>query len=160
MTLRFFLASPLDGGWSSWSPWETCSKTCGILGGSVLRRSRVCNQPPPMNGGASCPGNDTEVTKACFTPCPGKWMLSSAMTWGQNVFSCYIIHLPIYQFFSLIISIFSQKDSAPWTSSSPKTAQFWSPQMWLAGAWTFHTWMLLLILIYQHILRYEHAYNV
>lgn len=109
MTLRFFLASPLDGGWSSWSPWETCSKTCGISGGSVLRRSRVCNQPPPMNGGASCPGNDTEVTKACFTPCPGKWMLSSTMTWGQNVFSCYIIHLPIYQFFSLIISIFSQK---------------------------------------------------
>ena len=104
MSCRFwrlcvFLASPLDGGWSSWSPWETCSKTCGISGGSVLRRNRICNQPPPMNGGASCPGNDTEVTKACFTPCPGKWMLSSTMTWGQNVPSCYIIHLPIYQFF-------------------------------------------------------------
>ncbi|XP_058970157.2 uncharacterized protein [Pocillopora verrucosa] len=75
--------SPLDGGWSSWSPWETCSKTCGISGGSVLRRSRICNQPPPMNGGASCPGNDTEVTKACFTPCPvdggfGLWSAWSA----------------------------------------------------------------------------------
>ena len=64
------------------------------------------------------------------------------------------------QLTSILFSIFSQKDSAPWTSSSPKTAQFWSPQMWLAGAWTFHMWMLLLILIYQHILRYKHAYNV
>ena len=64
------------------------------------------------------------------------------------------------QLTSILFSIFSQKDSAPWTSSSPKTAQFWSPQMWLAGAWTFHMWMLLLILIYQHIPRYKHAYNV
>lgn len=66
------LAAPLDGDWSAWSPWTQCSKTCGISGGTILRRTRLCNQPPPMNGGQSCPGNDTETARACFTPCPGK----------------------------------------------------------------------------------------
>lgn len=26
-----------------------------------------------MNGGQSCPGNDTETARACYTPCPGKF---------------------------------------------------------------------------------------
>ncbi|XP_020601762.1 uncharacterized protein LOC110040832 [Orbicella faveolata] len=62
--------TPLDGVWSQWGPWTQCSQTCGISGGTVLRRTRLCNQPPPMNGGQSCPGNDTETARACFTPCP------------------------------------------------------------------------------------------
>ena len=69
--LRFLVAGPLDGNWGSWSPWTRCSKTCGITGGSILRRTRLCNQPPPLNGGKKCIGNNTEALRACFTACPG-----------------------------------------------------------------------------------------
>ena len=67
----FFLAIPLDGEWSPWTPWTQCSKTCGISGGEILKRTRLCNQPPAMNGGKPCVGNDTETAKSCLTPCPG-----------------------------------------------------------------------------------------
>ena len=64
-------AGPLDGNWGSWTPWTRCSQTCGISGGTILKRTRPCNQPPPMNGGKHCVGNDTETARSCFTPCPG-----------------------------------------------------------------------------------------
>ena len=70
-TLNLELAGPLDGEWGDWSPWTQCSQTCGIPGGSILRRTRLCNQPPPMNGGKPCEGNDTETARSCFAPCPG-----------------------------------------------------------------------------------------
>lgn len=85
------LATPLDGVWSQWGPWTQCSQTCGISGGTVLRRTRLCNQPPPMNGGQSCPGNDTETARACFTPCPGKFALRLILfAMYQNSLNKYI----------------------------------------------------------------------
>ncbi|KAJ7381185.1 hypothetical protein OS493_004785 [Desmophyllum pertusum] len=74
--------SPLDGDWSSWTPWTQCSKTCGISGGTILRRTRLCNQPPAMNGGSPCIGNDTDTARACYNPCPvnGGFALWSAWT--------------------------------------------------------------------------------
>ncbi|XP_067053119.1 uncharacterized protein [Acropora muricata] len=73
---------PLDGEWGAWSPWSRCSKTCGLSGGQVLRRTRLCNRPPPMNGGKNCVGNNTETARACFAPCPvdGGFGLWSAWT--------------------------------------------------------------------------------
>ncbi|XP_072015024.1 A disintegrin and metalloproteinase with thrombospondin motifs 1-like [Amphiura filiformis] len=47
----------VDGGWSSWGGFSTCSRTCG---GGVSSRKRLCNNPPPQNGGALCEGNDAE----------------------------------------------------------------------------------------------------
>ena len=70
-TLFCHLAEPLDGQWGSWTAWTTCSKTCGISGGELLRRTRLCNGPPPMNGGKPCVGEATETARACFTPCKG-----------------------------------------------------------------------------------------
>ena len=66
-----YLAGPLDGEWGGWGQWTQCSKTCGISGGSILRRTRLCNRPPPMNGGKPCEGNNTETARSCFAPCPG-----------------------------------------------------------------------------------------
>ncbi|XP_077596400.1 A disintegrin and metalloproteinase with thrombospondin motifs 2-like [Stigmatopora nigra] len=46
-----------DGGWSPWSNYTSCSRTCG---GGIQIRSRKCNNPPPANGGRTCFGNSFE----------------------------------------------------------------------------------------------------
>lgn len=44
---------PVNGGWSSWSPWSICS-------GGTRTRTRTCTNPAPANGGANCVGSATE----------------------------------------------------------------------------------------------------
>lgn len=72
LVILCFVAGPIDGQWSFWSAWSSCPQTCGLPGGSIIRRTRQCNVPPPMNGGKACLGNDTETLRSCFRPCPGK----------------------------------------------------------------------------------------
>lgn len=73
-------APVIDGNWSDWGPWGSCSKTCD--GGTQKRNrfhtivfacmeclylfpSRACNSPAPSpNGGAPCEGED-EDTRQC-----------------------------------------------------------------------------------------------
>ena len=50
--------------WSSWSPWDNCSATCG--GGTKIR-SRFVSQPS-QNGG-SCSGKSAETQSCGETPC-------------------------------------------------------------------------------------------
>ncbi|XP_053403013.1 hemicentin-1-like [Mercenaria mercenaria] len=62
----------VDGGWTDWSAWGTCTTTCG--GGSTTR-SRTCTNPPASNGGTQCTG-DTEQTMTCNSqncPIDGNW---------------------------------------------------------------------------------------
>ncbi|KAL3880318.1 hypothetical protein ACJMK2_032566 [Sinanodonta woodiana] len=64
---------PVNGGWSFWSDWFTCSVTCGI---GVQSRRRQCNRPLPEFGGVQCIGDMIEESQ-CDTkvPCPidGGW---------------------------------------------------------------------------------------
>uniref|UniRef100_A0A8C5HHU6 Thrombospondin-1 n=1 Tax=Gouania willdenowi TaxID=441366 RepID=A0A8C5HHU6_GOUWI len=78
-----------DGGWSHWSPWSSCSVTCGE---GVITQIRLCNSPTPQMGGRDCQG-DGRHTKACTkSPCPinggwGPWSLwdSCSVTCGGGV---------------------------------------------------------------------------
>ncbi|XP_069932953.1 SCO-spondin [Oryctolagus cuniculus] len=59
-------ACPVPGGWSRWSPWSWCDRSCG--GGQSLR-SRSCSSPPPKNGGAPCAGERHHVRLCNPMPC-------------------------------------------------------------------------------------------
>ncbi|XP_044157271.1 complement component C8 beta chain [Bufo gargarizans] len=50
-------APKIDGSWSCWSSWTSCS-------GRVQTRQRQCNNPSPQNGGQSCEGAATD-TRSC-----------------------------------------------------------------------------------------------
>ncbi|XP_071136604.1 coadhesin-like [Mytilus edulis] len=58
---------PVDGQWSEWSSYGSCPVTCGS---GAHSRYRICNNPSPANGGASCKGLDTEYTMCWSGECP------------------------------------------------------------------------------------------
>ncbi|KAG8435132.1 hypothetical protein GDO86_013181, partial [Hymenochirus boettgeri] len=59
-----------DGGWSSWSRFGSCSRTCG---GGVRSRSRQCSNPPPAYGGRDCPGPTYEYQMCNNEECRGSF---------------------------------------------------------------------------------------
>ena len=50
---------PIDGGWSSWGTWSSCDS-----GTRTQKRDRICNNPPPQNGGLYC-RNKSYEERAC-----------------------------------------------------------------------------------------------
>lgn len=55
-----------DGGWSNWTNWSPCSKSCG-QGRQI--RMRECNNPKPENGGKYCKGDPVEEKQCYLTRC-------------------------------------------------------------------------------------------
>uniref|UniRef100_A0A3Q0T5R9 Thrombospondin-2 n=1 Tax=Amphilophus citrinellus TaxID=61819 RepID=A0A3Q0T5R9_AMPCI len=65
---------PIDGGWGPWSPWATCSATCG---GGHKSRSRECNSPEPQYGGKKCFGEAVDRDSCNKKDCPIDGCLSN-----------------------------------------------------------------------------------
>ncbi|GAV00381.1 hypothetical protein RvY_11239 [Ramazzottius varieornatus] len=57
---------PIDGEWSAWQPWSSCSSDCGI---GQRFRVRRCNDPPPSNGGLPCEGPMIDEEDCLGTNC-------------------------------------------------------------------------------------------
>nr|XP_061807746.1 thrombospondin-2-like [Nerophis lumbriciformis] len=58
---------PVPGGWTSWSEWGLCSKSCG---GGLLSRERKCLNPSPQFGGSFCGGEAMDYETCNKQPCP------------------------------------------------------------------------------------------
>ncbi|XP_021098568.1 hemicentin-1 [Heterocephalus glaber] len=75
----------VHGGFSPWSAWRPCSVTCGT---GIQKRSRLCNNPLPANGGKPCQGLDSEMRNCQNKLCPvdGHW--SEWSPWQECSKSC------------------------------------------------------------------------
>ncbi|KAK3095044.1 hypothetical protein FSP39_009582, partial [Pinctada imbricata] len=76
---------PIDGAWSSWGAWGTCTVTCG---GGTQVKTRSCTNPTPQYGGAICTGADS-ATQDCNTQVciiDGAWGAWGA--WGSCTVTC------------------------------------------------------------------------
>lgn len=89
------LCFTVDCGWSSWTQWSTCSRTCDV---GVRRRYRSGTNPPQAFGGRPCKGERVGIDTCSVEPCLG----------GKSLF--VIEATPIYKFYtkiqnSLVISL-------------------------------------------------------
>ena len=76
---------PVDGGWSDFGDWSTCSADCE---GGTQTRTRTCTNPAPANGGADCVGDATETQECNTHGCPvdGGW--SEFGDWSECSSDC------------------------------------------------------------------------
>ena len=76
----------MDGAWTTWTDWSTCSLTCGI---GSYSRTRSCSNPYPTSGGQDCVGEARETSSCSIsTGCPvdGGW--SDWTGWLECSASC------------------------------------------------------------------------
>jgi len=57
----------VHGGWSQWSSFDECSRSCG---GGVQKATRECNNPKPENGGQYCLGERVRYRSCNTQECP------------------------------------------------------------------------------------------
>ena len=57
----------VNGGFSSWSSWSECSKTCGV---GTSTRTRKCDNPAPKNDGFHCFGPEEQSNDCLDKYCP------------------------------------------------------------------------------------------
>lgn len=70
----------VDGGWSAFTSYSKCSKSCGL---GKQERSRVCNNPIPAHGGEKCIGEDVQSKECKIKECPS--MLNLVLCHRSNL---------------------------------------------------------------------------
>ena len=73
----------MDGNYTAWSNWTSCSTTCGP---GQQERRRNCTEPRRAHGGADCQGPATEI-RECFMEqiCPGRSLIRKQNVCKANV---------------------------------------------------------------------------
>ena len=64
---NYFFLFVVDGNWTQWGSWETCSVSCG---GGIQNRTRECDGP--YYGGLPCEGINLLQQECNTQPCPSK----------------------------------------------------------------------------------------
>ncbi|KAI0234107.1 Hemicentin-1 [Lamellibrachia satsuma] len=77
---------PVNGHWSRWTQWSSCSATCGR---TRRERVRMCDNPRPAHGGARCVGRRREkqiCPRRPYCSVDGAWSLWSR--WSRCSATC------------------------------------------------------------------------
>ncbi|XP_076623258.1 uncharacterized protein LOC143342858, partial [Colletes latitarsis] len=86
----------INGMWSPWTVWTSCSSSCGI--GTQLR-NRMCSNPSPSGSGMSCSGSASEVRQCFSKPCTVKshevahFTEESSLLYNINGRSSRLLHM-------------------------------------------------------------------
>ncbi|KAH1022499.1 hypothetical protein HUJ04_011892 [Dendroctonus ponderosae] len=65
------LLNPQHGGWSEWSLWGPCSRSCGV---GVQYRYRNCDNPKPSFGGKDCEGSNEDYRLCNKSACENQFV--------------------------------------------------------------------------------------
>ena len=65
--LHYVCVVVVDGYWTPWSNWDTCSVSCG---GGSRSRERECIKP--RHGGKPCEGNSSDGEECNTQHCPSR----------------------------------------------------------------------------------------
>ncbi|KAK3092770.1 hypothetical protein FSP39_007057, partial [Pinctada imbricata] len=76
---------PIDGQWSHWLQWTSCSASCE---GGYRTRMRECNNPEPKYGGKNCRGSNSDTFICNMGPCNVEFPQSEWSSWGDCSSSC------------------------------------------------------------------------
>jgi hypothetical protein len=93
------IISTVDGKWTSWGSYGSCTVTCG---GGTQRRSRTCSNPAPKYLGKDCPGS-TVSSRSCSTHhCPSEYSvfleLTLALQQDSWLIDCLRFYVPLKNF--------------------------------------------------------------
>lgn len=73
----------MDCGWSRWTQWSSCSRTCDV---GVRRRYRSGTSPPPAFGGRPCQGDRVGIDTCSIEPCFGeKYLVANVIMYRIHV---------------------------------------------------------------------------
>ncbi|XP_039237754.1 semaphorin-5B isoform X1 [Pipra filicauda] len=75
----------INGGWSFWGAWSSCSRDCEL---GFRIRKRTCTNPEPKNGGLPCVGSAMEYQDCNPHPCPVKGSWSCWTPWSHCSATC------------------------------------------------------------------------
>ena len=73
-TLVILFSSIVNGGWSSYGSYGSCSVTCGA---GTKYRSRSCTSPAPLYGGANCAGSSSQSASCNLGTCGKKHQMTA-----------------------------------------------------------------------------------
>ena len=75
-----------NGEWSAWEKFGQCSSSCGK---GDKERKRLCNSPPPANGG-TCPNDESssESVPCSHQPCPINGYFTTWTEWSDCSVGC------------------------------------------------------------------------
>nr|XP_022294190.1 A disintegrin and metalloproteinase with thrombospondin motifs adt-1-like [Crassostrea virginica] len=77
----------VDGSWTPWGAWTTCSITCDQ---GMHVRFRSCSNPSPASGGSDCIGQSHSVESCTLTSCPVNGGWSSWTDWSACSATCSV----------------------------------------------------------------------
>ena len=80
--VMFVGSTAVNGGYTEWSEWSSCSKSCGE---GLQKQTRSCTNPPPANGGTDCSrlGKATKTKRCNIRSCTGiKWYIVSILSFN------------------------------------------------------------------------------